>query len=166
MKILFLLLALSLAFVGSIVAATSKGAERFLWGSLFLSVGLGLAVTLAGASYLGALTVLAFLASDLIIYLFYNSLDLREETSIENKKAERFFKIFLIWALSYIAVLGVIKIFAVEDTITLYPMSDSFKGIQQLQEIIWDHGWVIVLIAMLSMIVMAVGGFMLVRKEK
>ena len=166
MTIILLIAGLLLAFIGAIVAATSKGAEKFLWGSLILSIGLGFAVCLAGAGYLGVLIVSAFLACDLIIYLFYNSIDLQTEKIPENKKTERFFKTFLIWVLSYLAFLCVVKIWELDEKISLFPLSESFNGIQLLQGAIWQHNWVIVLIAMLSMIVMAIGGFMLVRKDK
>lgn len=164
MTAIIALLMLILAFGSTLMAVTSVTTERLLWGSLLASIGQGLAVQLLGGGYYGLLMVAVFIVTDLTLYLFFRSQKLLPAGPPRHERGDRLFRVFVLW-LSFCAIAGTVAVaFSLPaDDIWSNP---SNVGVGLLHERIWAADWLMVVLAVLSLVILVTGGFFLVRKEQ
>lgn len=163
MTILFSMILLVLAFLAAMRAATASSTERLLWGSLSLSICLGLAVELRGGGYYGIQMVAVFVVTDLMLYLFFRSLKLLPDRPARHARGDRAYRVFFLW-LSLCAIGGSLLLaFApVSDGIWSSPASSE---IGLLYARIWSGDWLLVALPVLGLVILVTGGFFLVRRE-
>lgn len=155
---------LSVAFVATLLAVTSRSTERLLWGSILSSVGLGLAVQLRGGSYYGLLMVAVFVITDLVLYLFFRSQKLLPAQGARHEKGDKLFRVFFLW-LALCAVAGTVAIVFSPAAGELWREGGG-TGLALLHERVWAADWLLLILPVLALVVIVTGGFFLVRKEQ
>jgi hypothetical protein len=161
-----LLSAISVAFalVAAFMAASARSTERLLWGSLLCSIFLGLAVEAAGHGYYGIMMIAVFLVTDLVIYLFFRTQALLPARASSNRRTDRLFRIFFLW-LAFCGIAG--AGLAIFNPYSSMPWSGGGnRGVALLHERLWSDNWLFILIPLISLVVLVVGGFFLVRRER
>ncbi len=146
-----------------LLSVLSKSAEKFLWGTVLASLFLGLAIQLSAGGYWGFLALGGFLITDLIVYLGLRSTGFSNSAEIRHPGFERTIRIFFLWLGFNLFALFLVCLFH----------EDSFAWFRQLSlaqspnvaEALWDHNWLLVVVALASMVTSVVGGYFLVRKE-
>ena len=151
------------AFLASLRAVTASSTERLLWGSLTLSICLGLAVELRGGGYYGILMGAVFVVTDLMLYLFFRSLKLLPDRPARHAQGDRAYRVFFFW-LSLCAMGGILLLaFApVSDGVWSSP---SGSAIELLYARVWGGDWLLTALPVLGLVVLVTGGFFLVRSE-
>ncbi|MGZ3735069.1 MAG: hypothetical protein ACXVC0_08920 [Bdellovibrionota bacterium] len=164
MTFVLALLFLVLAFFAALRAVTASSTERLLWGSLALSICLGLAVELRGGGYYGILMVAVFVVTDLMLYLFFRSLKLLPDRPARHMRGDRAYRVFFLW-LSLCALSGVLLLaFApVGDGIWFAPKGNA---IGLLYARVWSGDWLLAALPILGLVILVTGGFFLVRREQ
>ncbi len=146
-----------------LMSVLSRSAEKFLWGTVLASLFLGLAIQLSAGGYWGFLALGGFLITDLIVYLGLRSTGFSNQAATRHPGFERTIRIFFLW-------LG-LNLFALFFVCLFY--EESFAWFRQLSlvqspnvaEALWDYNWLLVVVALASMVTSVVGGYFLVRKE-
>lgn len=160
---LVILIFLTLAFVFAAVACASRTAERFLWGSVICSLGLGLAVQVSGGSYYGLTMVAVFLVTDIVVYLYFRTQRLLPAGPPKNPRSDRLFRVFFLWlAACFVAAAGFV-LFRSEPFLPARALDGP--GLRFLHERIWASDWLLLLISFISLLGLVTGGFFLVRRE-
>ncbi|RZA04753.1 MAG: hypothetical protein EOP11_14380 [Proteobacteria bacterium] len=156
---LFLLVALG----AGAAACTASFTERLLWGSALCSVALSLAVQFTYGGYYGVLMLGSFLVADLVVYLYFRTQNLLPKRPPRNLRADRLYRAFFLW-LAFCGVAGGgIALFNADPGL---PLRGEAPGMGLLHERIWGPDWILVAIPVFSLLVLVVGGFFLVRKER
>lgn len=153
-----------LAVAASVMAGSSRSTERLLWGSVLCSVGLATAVELSQGGYYGVVMLSAFLVTDLVLYLGFRTLNLLPARTAANPRADRLYRIFFFWIALCVAAGGVLAL--LQNDGWLPPADSSSPGLNILHERIWTTDWIFLGIPAFSMLVVVIGGFYLVRKER
>ncbi len=164
MKFLIALGLLALAFISAFRALSSASTERLLWGLLASSVGLGLAVQLYGDGYYGLLMVAVFVLTDLMLYLFFRSLNLLPAVKSKSIRGDRAFRVFFLW-ISFCAIAGVTAL-AFSDGGSEIWAAPARSEMSLLADRIWSADWLLSALPILGLVVLATGGFFLVRRER
>jgi hypothetical protein len=157
------LVLLVVGFLAALRAATASSTERLLWGSLALSICLGLAVELRGEGYYGIEMVAVFMVTDLMLYLFFRSLKLLPGRPARHAQGDRAYRVFFFW-LALCAVVGVVLL-------AFAPVSEGVWSSPAASEIgllyarIWSGDWLLVALPVLGLVILVTGGFFLVRRE-
>jgi hypothetical protein len=154
---------LLLAALAGLVACTSRYTERLLWGGALCSVCLALAVEFGYGGYYGLLMLGTFLISDVAIYLYFRTQGLESIKPSRNLRADRIYRIFFLWLAFCALAGGGVALFTVEPG--LPERGDALPGMSLLHDRIWGPDWILVLIPILTLLVVVVGGFFLVRRE-
>lgn len=154
---------LFLALLAGLVACTARFTERLLWGAVLCSVCLGLAVQFGYGGYYGVITLGSFLISDLVIYLYLRTQNLVPAQPSRNARVDRLYRIFFLW-LGLCAVGGGAAVLFSAEPDTL--MRGEAPGMAILHERIWGPDWILVAVPILSLLILVVGGFFLVRRER
>jgi hypothetical protein len=147
---------LVVAFLAGLRAATASSTERLLWGSLALSMCLGLAVELRCEGYYGIQMVAVFVVTDLMLYLFFRSLKLLPDRPARNAQSDRAYRVFFLW-LSLCAIGGVLML-------AFAPVSDSVWASPASNEI-WSGDWLLAALPGLGLVILVTGGFFLVKRD-
>ena len=155
---------LLLAFLFALLACTARTTERLLWGAVICSLGLGLAAQVAGGGYYGLMMLAVFLATDLVIYLYFRTQSLLPERLPKNRRADRVYRIFFLW-LALCAVAGSVLL-AIGPEMNLPSSLADGPGLSLLHGRIWGGDWLLILVPLLSIVGLVVGSFFLVRKER
>jgi len=163
MKIALIMAFLALAFFSTLRAVTASTIERLLWGMLVSSIGLGLAVQLRGDGFYGLLMVAIFMLTDMMIYLFFRSLKLLPENPARNARGDRLLRVFFLWV-SFCSVAGIIGLAFTHSTMDIW-ITPASSGMGLLAERVWGSDWLLTALPVLGMVVLATGGFFLVKRE-
>lgn len=157
--VIFLIVALG----AGVIACTASLTERLLWGSAVCSFALSVAVQFSYGGYYGVLLLGSFLVADLVIYLYFRTQNLLPARPARNARADRVYRIFFVW-LAFCAVAGgAIALFSVDPGL---PLRGDGAGMATLHERVWGADWILVAIPVFSLLVLVMGGFFLVRKER
>lgn len=146
-----------------LLSALARSAEKFLWGTVLASLFLGLAIQMSAGGYWGFLALGGFLITDLIVYLGLRSTGFSNPVETRRPGFGRVIRIFFLWL--------AFNLFALFFTCLFF--EESFSWFRQLSlaqspnvaEALWDHNWLLVVVALASMVTSVVGGYFLVRKE-
>ena len=160
----FVISFLMLALVFTLLGVTSRTAERFLWGTSLSSLFLGLGIQLLCGGYWGFLSLGAFFITDLIVYLALRSQGFRTEGSPRFPKFERVQKTFFLWLSFCLLAIFFVHLF----------FQESFPWVQQvavsetksLEDSLWGTNWILLMVALGTIVISIVGGYFLVRKEQ
>lgn len=164
MKIALALVFLTVAFLSTLRAVSAESTERLLWGMLASSLGLGLAVQLRGESYYGLLMVAVFVLTDLMLYLFFRSLRLMPAGRSRHVRRDRLFRTFFLWV-SLCSIAGVAALTFNQSGSEIWATPEA-SGVTLLASRIWAGDWLLAALPVLGLVVLATGGFFLVRKER
>ena len=164
MKMLLALFLLGLAFLSTLRAVSAASTERLLWGLLASSIGLGLAVQLRGDGYYGLLMVAVFVLTDLMIYLFFRSLRLMPAGKSRHARGDRLFRAFFLWV-SLCAIAGAAALAFTQNGAEIWAEPGA-SGMALLASRVWAGDWLLAALPVLGLVVLATGGFFLVRRER
>lgn len=164
MKMAIALALLTLAFLSTLRAVSAASTERLLWGLLASSLGLGLAVQLRGDGYYGLLMVAVFVLTDLMLYLFFRSLRLLPAGRSKHVRGDRLFRTFFLWV-SLCSIAGAFALAFTQSGTEIWAAPDS-SGMALLASRIWAGDWLLASLPVLGLVVLATGGFFLVRRER
>lgn len=160
----FVISFLSLALIFALVGVTSRAAERFLLGTSLSSLFLGLAIQLLCGGYWGFLSLGAFFLTDLIVYLLLRTQGFQTEGASRFPKFDRVQKIFFLWFSFCLLLVFFVRLFF-EDAFSLNQQLMTSET-KQFEESLWGSNWILLLVAMGSIVTSITGGYFLVRKEQ
>lgn len=155
---------LSVAFLFALLACTARSTERLLWGTVLCSLGLGVAAQISGGGYYGLVMLAAFLATDLVIYMYFRTQGLLPARPPKNVRADRIFRVVFLWLALTAVAGGAMLIFQPE--MSLPAKLAEVPGMALLHERVWADDWLLILVPSLTIIGLMAGGFFLVRKER
>lgn len=153
---------LALASVSAVAACTAKNAKRVLWGLLTTTIGIGIAVELAIKGYLGVLVLSVFLVTDVVLYLFLRTQVLVPSDMPDSGKTDVFYRVSMLWVVFCSCLAGAFGIFSTE--FHEFSTFDSSLRMAALYDKLWGNDWILILAMLLSLSVLVVGGFFLIRK--
>lgn len=160
----FALAFLLLALVFILVGVTSRTAEKFLWGISLSSLFLGLAIQLLCGGYWGFLALGAFFLTDLIVYLVLRSQGFRTEGAARFPKFDRVQKVFFLWFSFCLLAAFFVHLFF--DKAFLWNQQPVVSESKTFEDSLWGTNWILLLVAMGSIVTAISGGYFLVRKEQ
>jgi sterol desaturase/sphingolipid hydroxylase (fatty acid hydroxylase superfamily) len=154
---------LVLALLAGVLACTASFTERLLWGSAVCSCALSLAVQFSYGGYYGVVMLGSFLVADLVIYLYFRTQNLLPARPTRNVRTDRLYRVFFLWLALCGVVGGGTALFTAEPGL---PLRAEGTGMTLLHERVWGPDWILVAIPIFSLLVLVMGGFFLVRKER
>jgi hypothetical protein len=159
-----LILLLSGAVFFALFCVTSKTAEKFLWGSALCSLFLGASIQMGGGKYWGFIALGSFFITDLIVYLALRSLGFGAKGESRHPRLDKMLRIFFLWVAGSMLALFFGSLFGAEKQTMVF--SIHLSPSPNLEEMIWDQNWILILVPMGAIVAHVIGGFFLVRKEK
>lgn len=156
--------ALFAALVGALLAGTSRSSERLLWGAVISSVGLASAVLVGGGGYYGVVMLAAFLVTDLVVYLSFRNLSLVPARPPENPRADRGYRIFFLWVALVAIGGGVGALFQLDLLPPAEP--DRAVALALLHDRVWAADGLLFAIPVFCVLMLVMGGFFLVRRDR
>jgi hypothetical protein len=155
---------LSVSLVFALLACTARSTERLLWGTVLCSLGLGVAAQISGGGYYGLVMLAVFLATDLVIYMYFRTQGLLPSRPPKNPRADRIFRVVFLWLGITAVAGGALPIFQPE--MGLPAKLAEVPGMSLLHERIWANDWLLILVPSLTLVGLMAGGFFLVRRER
>lgn len=151
-----------IALFSSLYAVTARSAERLLWGLLLCSLALALSVEAAATEYYGVLMAVVFLISDLVLFMYLRTRSLLPKKPPQNPKAEKLFRFIVLWGTIVLISAAAIGLFYSGP---IFTSGSSAGSLALIHDRIWNNDWLLVVIAVFSLITVVVGGFLLVRED-
>jgi hypothetical protein len=162
---ILLLACLVLALVAALFGCSAKDSERLLWGSLACSLGLACGAGVLGSGFYGFLFLASFLATDLVVYLFFRTLKLLPGEPPKNLRVDKSYRVFFLWLILVLVSFSALVLWFSNNELFSFPGDLPASGFAVLESRAWAQDWLLLAVPASALVGLVMGGFFLVRRR-